>query len=306
MNENIVQDILTNLNNADTLNVRLLFCRKAKTGYTAYAPNISNAIKDDIINLIKHNLETKVDLRPVEFNPVRPCADGEIEHCSINYVGNFQEVIQSFRNPDNVETGLNPLDLTFYCLIVTLPDENCEYCFYRRITKFKRLESSGIKACFSGNTLNKIEQQIFGIDGFIDLVHVNNDIFIFNHIALERIFRLTEEFSSRANEALRILGETNRISNFEQFENDCLSDARYYKILSRMLEYRSDFCEEFVKNFNSIREVIDMFDLNIEIREGNPPQIVYSDREQRMDILRIINDAYCKSVICERNVIADN
>lgn len=59
-------------------------------------------------------------------------------------------------------------------------------------------------------------------------------------------------------------------------------------------------------NFDNIRAAIDMFDLDIEICDGENPQIIYSDRSQRMDILRIINDAYCRSIICERQVIHDS
>lgn len=306
MEKNQIEVILNNLINSDFLRVQLMFCRKAKTGYTSYMPNISNAIKEDLVNLIRDNLENKKRLRPVTFNPIRSCMDDEFEYCTTDYVGNFQEVKDSFQSPDVVDTGLSPADLTFYCLKVC--DENDTFCynFYRRVTKFRRLESKGLLAYFSGNALNKIEQQMLGIDGFVDLICYENNIMIFNHIALERIFRLNEKFTTKATEALEILGKTNRISNFEQFENDCLADARYHKTLSRMLEEHPNISDVLVNNFSNVREVIDTFDLNIEISEGNPPQIIYEFKEQRMDILRIINDAYCRSIICDRRVVHDN
>ena len=305
MDENQLANVFRNLQNTERFRVRLLFSRKARTGYTTYAPNVSNAITDDLVNLIRDNLENKITLTPVQYNPTHCCREGEIEYCTVNYVGNYAEVLESFCNPDTVDTGVNPDDLTFYCFDVSDEHNNFNYRFFRRITKGRKISSSGIMACFAGNTLNKIEQQTLGLDGYVDLVCVENQIFVLNHISLERIFRLEEEFSTRAGEALRILGESNKISNFVQFESDCFSDLRYHKTLSRMLDVNPNLSRVF-DNFDNIRAAIDMFDLDIEICDGENPQIIYSDRSQRMDILRIINDAYCRSIICERQVIHDS
>jgi hypothetical protein len=49
-----------------------------------------------------------------------------------------------------------------------------------------------------------------------------------------------------------------------------------------------------------------MFDLDIEVEEGDKPRLRYDDKKQRMDILRIINDAYYRSIIGKRTGIDDN
>lgn len=304
MNENQLANIIDQLTNAKDPYVRLFFSTKSRSGYISYAPNVDEDTMKRLIELIIRNLESKASLTPVQFNPMRYCADSEIETCSIDYVGNFQEVLDSFSLASTVDTNINPSELTFYCLEVVDEEQQFRCHFFRRVTKFKKLSANGITASFSGNTLKIIEEQMFGLDGFIDLVCFDNSIYVLNHIALERVFRLEEQFSSRAAEALRILGETRRIRNFEQFENDCIADSRYHKALSRMLDINSNIGSAF-DNFNNIREVIDVFQLNIEIQEGDQPQLIYDDKSQRMDIIRIINDAYCRSIICAREVIHD-
>lgn len=198
---------------------------------------------------------------------------------------------------------MNVNNLTFYCIEVN--DGDSVYRFFRRVTKFRRLSASGILAWFSGNELNKMEQQMLGLDGFIDLVCVDDEIYIFNHIALERIFRLNEKYTSKAKEALSVLKSADGISNFDQFEEDCLRDQRYHKTLSKMIDCNDNLGDVF-KNFSSILQVIDMFDLDIEVEEGDKPRLRYDDKKQRMDILRIINDAYYRSIIGKRTGINDN
>lgn len=68
----------------------------------------------------------------------------------------------------------------------------------------------------------------------------------------------------------------------------------------------NDNLGDVFKNFSSILQVIDMFDLDIEVEEGDKPRLRYDDKKQRMDILRIINDAYYRSIIGKRQGIDDN
>lgn len=300
----IFEKIVNDLNNLDSnANIMLYFTQKNKLGYTTYMPNVKNSLSSELLDLIRGNIEEYVSAEMAEFNPTS-YREGVVETCNIDYVGNFQEVLDSFADPDHVDTGLDANDLTFYC--IEIKNEKFDYKFFRRITKFRRLSSKGILAWFSGNTLNKMEQQMLGLDGFIDLVCVGNDIYVFNHISLERIFRLVEKYSNKAKEALQKLRDADGISNFDQFEEDCLSDQRYHKTLSKMMENNNQFGDVF-NDFSSIRQVIDMFDLDIEIEKcGDKTRLRYEDKHQRMDILRIINDAYYRSIIGKRKGIDDN
>ena len=294
-----LNQIIKFLDVTETTMMRLYFTRKAKTGYVTFAPNIERGLLEDLLGLIQSFLEERRGYNIIDYDPV-VYQDQSIEKCTVNYVGNYDEVLQSFLNPDNVDTSLSPDKLTFYCLEICRGNDVCR--MYRRVTKFRRLTTKGIVAYFSGNKLNRMEPQMLGIDGFVDLIELSGNLYIMNHISLERIFRLEEKFSSRARAALALLGRTGRIYNFEQFEEDCLGDQRYHKTLSKMLDGNEDFGRAF-DNFSNVREVIEMFNLDIDIEDGEIPKIRYEDKSQRMDILRIINDAYYRSIIRERTGI---
>ena len=93
--------------------------------------------------------------------------------------------------------------------------------------------------------------------------------------------------------------EIGKIKNFDQFEDDCLNDKRFIKILSKLSKDNTNF-ESAFSNFQNIREVIDLFELEIDIIEGKDPMLRYEGKYQLMDFLRIIQDSYYKSLIRER------
>lgn len=62
------------------------------------------------------------------------------------------------------------------------------------------MHSKGIIARFNGNTLNKIESKLIGIDGEVDFIIIDDDILILSHYSLERIFNLDEQFRDTASD----------------------------------------------------------------------------------------------------------
>lgn len=282
---------------------KLYFVQKLRNNYTSYAPNVTPQIYSELLILIKTHLQSYTNHTLVEFNPTGQL-DATIEHCNTEYVGDYDEIIDSFSTPDTFDTSISPENLTFYCLEFTDRNETFKLRFFRRVTKFKKLSSKGIIACFSGETLNKIDPKVIGIDGFVDLICADDDIYILNHIALERIFNLAEQFHEKATDALNILRPLHRISNFDKFEEDCLNDMRFKKILSKMLDESANM-ERVFSNFDNVRSVKEIFGLDIEILEGAEPSLKYEDKHQLMDFLRIIRDSYYKSIICEKEGIDD-
>nr|DAX62251.1 MAG TPA: protein of unknown function (DUF4868) [Caudoviricetes sp.] len=297
--DTFITEVIKQLDNIKMQNKKLFFVQKSRTGYTSYAPNVTPAIYEDLLNLIKNNLENYKDHEIVMFNPIG-YRDMTIEQCKVDEIGGYQDIIKSFENPDNVDTSIRPAALSFYCLAFSDLQNSIDIKFFRRITKFKKLSSQGIFAWFSGETLNRIEQEIIGIDGFVDIICINNQVvYVLNHIALERVFDLAAQFDEKAHEAIEALREIGKIKNFDQFEDDCLNDKRFIKILSKLSKDNTNF-ESAFSNFQNIREVIDLFELEIDIIEGKDPMLRYEGKYQLMDFLRIIQDSYYKSLIRER------
>ena len=244
------------LNNEITTKT-LYFLRKTREGYLSYAPDVSPDIMDQLIKDASRYLQQYDCFEQCDFNPTG-CRDSTVEICGFDYVGNFQEVIESL-DPGVVE-GLEEQveNLSFYCIDLVCENESVR--LFRRVTKFKRLYSKGIIATFQGGRLNRLDSKTLGLDGSIDLVAFQGEIAILNHVALERIFRLQEQYTCKAGEAIQIIRGTNKIANFDAFEEDCLNDQRIQKILTRMLGESPDLGNCF-DNFDNVVKTIEMFDL---------------------------------------------
>jgi hypothetical protein len=290
----------------DDLSFDLFFTRKLRKGnYVSFSPNIDAQIFDDLVNLIIEYLEKFEEKELVDYNPTG-YKDETIETCEVSYVNDYGKVIESFKNSDKVETEIDPDNYNFYTLMIEKNDDKNfpKIKIFRRVTKFKKLHSKGIIAKFNGNTLNKIESKLIGIDGEVDFIVINEKIYILSHYSLERIFNLDEQFRDKASEFLNQEGLIDGIINFESFSEDCLNDARYRKALTKMANENIDIAKTY-ENHENIIKTIDMFNLEINYSEEPSFSIIYEDKNQIMDILRILRDSYYKSLINEQIGVDD-
>lgn len=287
---------IINILNEDEPSTSIYFTKKDRYGYTSYSPNVSEEIIGNLITEAQRYIQNFNDLEIVEYNPTG-YIDGTLEICSCDYVGNYNEIIGSF-DTGNIEDIQKEIEnFNFYCMDITTENDNIK--FFRRVTKFKKLYSKGIIAAFDGNLLNRINDKILGMDGEVDIVVLNNaSIGVFNHISLERIFKLNDQFQIKASQTLEVIKATGVIQNYEIFEEDCLHDKRFQKILTKMLgEEGLNNCFD---NFENIIETIELFNLDIEIRTIPNKMIIYRDKGQIMDILRLARDSYYKSTVREK------
>ena len=162
------------------------------------------------------------------------------------------------------------------------------------------MHSKGVLARFSGNTLSRMDSKMLGIDGLVDVIGTKDKAFVLNHVSLERIFMMNEHYNNAATEALNKLRIKDKILNFEQFEIDCLDDKRIQKTLTKMLNETEVF-EHALEDFQAIENTIDIFNLDIRIEESNGnKKIFYETKDNLVNILRIIRDAYYKSTVQNR------
>lgn len=279
---------------------KLTFTVKKRNNYFSYAPNLNLDVAKELAKHIVTQLEKVSDLTPVEFNPIQGCTDQEIECSEIDKIERIKDIIASIDTTQELDIN-HANDLSFYCL--TIYDEDCNaYRFFRRVVKFKKLSQEGILFAIQGNTFNKLSSDILGIDGNVDVVIINQKVYIINRIAMERIFSMQSSYENNANIAMDIIEKTKKIANFSEFKKDCIGDSRFHKTLTRLLNDDVDI-KDALEHTEEIQDVIETFDLNIELTEGKSPQIIYRNKGDRMEILRIINDAYCRTCIRVRNVV---
>lgn len=300
-----LKKIINYLYEAD-LDLNIYFTRKLRNGnYVSFSPNIDEQIYDDLLSLITEHIKKFIEHEVIEYNPTG-YKDGTVETCDIFYINNYEDVIKSFKNTDNVETEIDPDNYSFYTLeLYKSKDKDFPNIkFFRRVTKFKKLHSKGIIGKFNGRNLNKIESKLIGIDGEVDFIVVNDKIFIISHYSLERIFNLDEQFKDTASEFLNQIGLKDGIYNFDRFYDDCLNDGRVRKTLTKMMNENIDINQTY-DNYENIKKTIDMFSLDIQYEESANFYIIYEEKNQIMDILRILRDSYYRSIINEQIGVDD-
>ncbi len=291
MNLEEVVNILRDENNSK----ELYFCEKNKDVYEAVCPEVSTEIFEILIQNAIDSISKRGQDEWIEYNPIG-FREGTLEICDVDYVGNYDEVINSF-DSQNIEIDPEMIErFSFYC--VSIGEEKKNVKIFRRLTKFKKISTQGFLGIFQGNQLNRIDSQILGIDGDIDLIVYNNEIMVLNHISLERIFKIEEQYEKKSKETMDCLRSTGKIENFDAFEEDCMNNLLTRRILTKMQNEDNDLSKCF-DNFENIVKTIDMFDLSLNTNTSSK-SIIYENKEQIKDILRLARDSYYRSLVQEK------
>ena len=273
----------------------LYFCEKNKDVYETVCPEVSKEIFEILIQNAIDSISKRGQDEWIEYNPIG-FREGTLEICDVDYVGNYDEVINSF-DSQNIEIDPEMIErFSFYC--VSIGEEKKNVKIFRRLTKFKKISTQGFLGIFQGNQLNRIDSQILGIDGDIDLIVYNNEIMVLNHISLERIFKIEEQYEKKSKETMDCLRSTGKIENFDAFEEDCMNNLLTRRILTKMQNEDNDLSKCF-DNFENIVKTIDMFDLSLNTNTSSK-SIIYENKEQIKDILRLARDSYYRSLVQEK------
>jgi uncharacterized protein (UPF0297 family) len=285
----------------DKLDIRLYFTRKKHNGtYVSYSPTISKELPQELKDIVTSALENVITVEQREFNPIGTL-DGYVETFNPESVGSFNDIVNSMHE-DVVHRDGIPSDeinrLNFYCIKIHLGEEFGDALFFRRVTKFKKLQK-GIVGRIVSNDFEKVGNDLLGIDPYIDIVVFNDEMLIINHVSFERIFRIQDQYFEKAQETLNKIEEAGKIRNFEEFKEDCLSDARITRALTKLLS-EEERIDKFILNFENVRTVIEVFELDVKVESG---VLIYEDKSQLMDIVRLIKDSYYRSLIANRKGI---
>ncbi|MGG0387825.1 Kiwa anti-phage protein KwaB-like domain-containing protein [Priestia megaterium] len=301
-----VRAVVERLNGLDenNLDMRLYFTRKKPSGrYQSFSPSIGNDLQKELKGIVTRALEKVQGTEQREFSPVGSI-DGCIETHSVSEVDSFNDILASMEGDVVVRREIEAKEvnkLTFYCLNIGLEDNGGNILFFRRVTKFNHLKKGGILGRFVSNDFEKLDDTLLGLDANVDIVIFGGEMLILNHISLERIFSIQDQYTQKASQTLELVERSNRISNFDQFREDCLSDMRITRALTKILN-EEDRINQVFENFENVIQVIDIFGLDIEIEEENT-QLVYQDKSQLMDLTRLIRDSFYRSLINQREGI---
>lgn len=277
--------------------VSLYFTRKDyKASYTSYKPGTSINLQKELVDIVIQALQGLRGKDIVPFNP-SGSLDDTLEVCDYAQVDSLKHIVESLEEDKLLEDIPDDVSkFTFYCLVIQLADDE-KLFFFRRVTKFKRLQK-GIVGQFVSGDFEKVDAELLGIDNYIDIIGYNSELTVANHISMERIFDIKTQYQESAKRTLAMIKETNRIENFKQFEEDSINDGRVIRGLTKLLQ-DPDRVKTCFENFEKVKELVNVVELDIKFNEdGN--KLLYERKDQLQNITLIIRDAYYQAFITER------
>ncbi|MFJ7405725.1 MULTISPECIES: DUF4868 domain-containing protein [unclassified Lysinibacillus] len=278
-----------------TSEVSLFLIEKIKThdalDYFSFKPSLSRSLQLDIVKVIQPTIDKLVGKEQVEFNENgRP--NGVVEYCESSYIGiTYDNLFKSLQEPGELLNEDTQKDL--YCIKIEIEAGKFAY-FLNRISQLKKF-TKGLWGTLADSTFRKVSDSFIGIEPGFDLLIFEDEVLVINNVAMQRIFDLKTKYVQNTNSVLTVFKETNKLEGFEQFKNDSIEDGNIVKRVSRLMT-RPERMTRFVDNFDKVEEIIMEFDLNIELNEEKT-KIKYTDKKQLNDIVKLLNDAYYKTVL---------
>lgn len=280
-------------------NVNIYFSRRMSAKYVTHMPLVSDEVQKGIASTVLPYVKEQLNQNAiVEYNPVG-VVDGEIESMESINVSLVQEFLNSI-TPENIYKEMNTLKIDkigFYCVEIVL--DNQKLFLFRQFQKLTKLRK-GYMTRIVRDELTAMNTDFLGIDETTDIILFENEIFLLNHISLERIFEYKDEFLKKTNEALGEILNKNVIANIDQFAEDCCRDVRITKRFTNIMT--KGRLPLFFDNYDKVPEIVEELGLDIEFdRDG---KLVYKEKSQLFHIINLLSDSYFKSLLANRPGIA--
>lgn len=273
--------------------------RNNRTGnYISFQPVISNDVQHEIFNAIVPYIKQQLsNNHPADYSPMG-VLDGYFE------IMDTQEVVGANKFFESVSRELLLRDLSemkpekigFYCIEIK-HNEKAAYIF-RQFQKMKKLRNGFFCQLFDSQL--RIVENILGFDQLSDIIIFENDLFLLNHIALERIFYYRDEIQKKADEAIREIKNKNIIVNVDSFSTDCLNDVRIMKRFTSLMT--SGRLPLFFEHYSDVPGIVKQLDLDIQFDGEN--KLIYREKSQLFHIVNLLSDAYFESLLAKRTGIA--
>jgi len=278
---------------------KIYFSRRMSSKYSTHLPAVSNAVQQGIAETVLPYTKGQLDMNAiVEYNPVG-VADGDIEQMKFEVVPRIQEFFDSISD-ENIYKDMGALKIDkikFYCIVLSVGGK--ELYLFRQFQKLTKLRK-GYMTQIVNDELVAMETDFLGIDEAVDIVAFDNEIYILNHISLERIFEYKDEFLKKTNEALGEILSQNVISNIEQFADDCCRDVRITKRFTNIMT--KGRLPLFFENYDKVPEIVIELTLDIDFDEDG--RLIYREKSQLFHIINLLSDSYFRSLLANRTGIA--
>lgn len=296
-----LQELIRAINRDKPTNIlKAFFVKKPSASkMQSFQPQVSNEVQQDIIQLVFPYIEKQLEnSNLVEYNPAG-VMDGEIEYLDKNSIEQINTFLDSI-NDDNIFKEMSQLEIkkvNFYCFEINFNGKTV-YIF-RQFSKMKKLRS-GYIARFFQNELKAMDGDFLGIDETTDMILTDDQIIVFNHISLERIFNYRDQYLNKTHEAMGEILQQGVIANLEQFNEDCCRDVRIMKRFTNIMT--KGRLPLFFENYEKVPDIVK--ELGLDITFDDDGKIEYKDKTQLYHIVTLMSDSYFESLLAKRKGIA--
>lgn len=292
-----LREFIAGIDSADPDNIDMRLIEKAGNGLNSYVPQLTRTMRQELQIFYTEILDNSFfDKDQSEYNP-NIVVEGTLQYSDLE-TAHINEVVGDIDTESNCVYDMGEINLeklNYYRFKFT--NNNRNLYIFRRFTKMKKIRN-GLFGVIQDNTFNRVEaRNFFGIDRDIDILIFDGEALIVNRFALQTIFRLTDYFTARANQALNRLNQENIFENFTEFQEDCINDKGSARRMTKIIN--EGLIDDFIQNIQRLPIVIEQCHLDFELNQDN--KIKYNrTRETRNQILSCISDAYYRSVMLQR------
>lgn len=240
------------------------------------------------------NSEKMLERDIQEYNPIISKND-VVETIKTDDTFGYEEILSKLTDIDT-SNNIQSKNIKFYMFEYKLNDERL-YIFRRNFNN-KSLKRSIFAKFDPEGIYDTIELDKFlKMDYEIDLLIYNGLIYIDNHIALERIFYLNEEFKEKANTILSRIDKTGKVKNFDTVKHKLLNNGRFVRRIAKLSE-DNDRSTLFIECIEKTKLAIEQFNLPIIYNEVIEQfEIDYEDISQLNVLVNLMQDSYYKTII---------
>ena len=270
--------------------------RKYNGDLFSVTPTINKNVQQDIIDLIEKQI-SYYDNQNLKQYDIVGSIDDTVEYANSNdYINKLNEIFSSLKQPMGIN-DIDPNSFDFFTYEFKSTNGKPIYVF-RKINRMKALKK-GILGEIANGSFTKIKSsKLLGIDNAIDFIVIDDKIFIFHHISLERVLKLNDQFKDKAKDVLSNDEFAEKIKNFDELKKRALENGNYVKRLAKL--YKNDGITAFLEKIDRTKSVIDQFNLDIEVNKG---QLIYRDETQIGNFVNLMQDSYYKTLIGNQNGI---
>ena len=278
----------------------LYFSHRNRKGiYISHQPVVSNDVQHAIIKTIIPYIKQQLSQNTsTSYNPMG-VLDGYIEKMDKAMISATDTFFDSIAE-DRVYRDLSTLkvdQIGFSCTKIQY-DEEVVYVF-RQFQKLKKLRNGFFSQIFDAE-LRVIENDIIGIDQISDIIIFEGNLYLLNHIALERVFNYRDEFQRKTYEAIQAIREKDLITNWEQFSTDCLNDVRIMKRFTTLMS--NGRLPLFFEHYDRVPGIVARLRLDIDF--DGQGKLQYREKSQLFNIVNLFSDAYFQSLLADRTGVA--